>query len=617
MNKQPTQHLELLQWIQECKELCQAERVVWIDGSDEQKQQLTAEAVELGEVIELNQEKLPGCVYHRTARNDVARTEGCTFICCRDEEDAGPTNHWMDPATAYEEARAFFYGSMRRRTMADGSKRSGTLYVVPYSMGPVGSAFSKIGVELTDSIYVVLNMLIMCRCGTAVLETLGADGEFTRCLHARAELDDKRRRILHFPEDNTVWSVNSGYGGNVLLGKKCLALRIASYLAKQEGWMAEHMLIVGIEHPDGHIDYIAGAFPSACGKTNLAMLVPPEALAKKGYKVWTVGDDIAWMRVRDGRLWAINPEAGFFGVAPGTNSQSNANALATVRRNSIFTNTLLCPDGTVWWEDGEGDPPEEGLDWAGEHWHPGITGPSWKPGKTDEHGHHHHVYGAHPNSRFTAPCRQCPSIAPNWEDPDGVPISAIIFGARRSRLAPLVIESLNWKHGVYLGANMTSERTAAQYGKIGEVRRDPMAMRPFCGYNMADYFQHWLDIGQRLADPPKIFRVNWFNRDDEGGFLWPGFGENLRVLLWMLERCRGNAAAVQTPVGHVPTYESMDWTGLPFPRDVFEELIAINREDWLEEHDENKAFLLQFGNRIPKELLDEHAAREHRLRGEE
>ena len=607
-----SQHQELLKWIREMAQLCQAEEIVWIDGSEEQKQALTAAAFETGELIELDQDKLPGCVYHRTARNDVARTEGCTFICTRDEHDAGPTNHWMSPEDAYAEATELFRGSMRRRTMPDGTKRSGTMYVIPFSMGPVGSQFSKIGVELTDSIYVVLNMLIMTRVGTDVLETLGTDGEFTRCLHARAELDDKRRRILHFPEDNTIWSVNSGYGGNVLLGKKCLALRIASYLARKEGWMAEHMLILGIEHPDGHVDYVAGAFPSACGKTNLAMLVPPEPLARKGYKVWTVGDDIAWLRVKDGRLWAINPEAGFFGVAPGTNSKSNFNALKMVSRNTIYTNALLCPDGTVWWEDGEGDPPPKGIDWAGEAWYPGQVGEPSKPGLTDERGHH--VFGAHPNSRFTAPCRQCPSIAPNWEDPEGVPISAIILGTRRARLAPLVWQSFNWRHGVYLGANMTSERTAAQYGKLGEVRRDPMAMRPFCGYNMADYFQHWLDIGKQLAHPPGIFRVNWFRTDDDGNFLWPGFGENLRILLWMLERRRSQGGAVETPIGYVPTYESIDWTGLNFPRDTFEDLHAIDTEDWLEEDDENKAFCLQFGDRLPPELLGEHNAREQRLR---
>ncbi len=606
-----TEHAELNQWIKESAELCQAEQIVWIDGSEEQKQALIREAFDNGELIRLNQDKLPGCVYHRTHRNDVARTEGSTFICCRNEEDAGPTNHWMDPEEAREEARAYFHGSMRKRTMPDGHKRSGTMYVVPFSMGPVGSEFSKIGVELTDSIYVVVNMLIMCRCGQEVLAALGSDGEFTKCLHARAEVDDKRRRILHFPEDNTIWSVNSGYGGNVLLGKKCLALRIASHQARQEGWLAEHMLILGIEFPDGHIEYIAGAFPSACGKTNLAMLVPPKALAEKGYKVWTLGDDIAWMRVRDGRLWAINPEAGFFGVAPGTNSKTNPNCMKTIDRNSIYTNTLLRPDGTVWWEDHDDEPPAHGIDWTGDSWHPGIIGPSWKPG--EKHPDGHRVFGSHPNARFTAPADQCPSIAPNWEDPDGVPISALVFGTRRARLAPLVWQSFDWAHGIYLAANMTSERTAAQYGKVGEVRRDPMAMRPFCGYNMADYFQHWLDIGDRLQNPPPIFRVNWFRRDDEGNFLWPGFGENLRVILWMLERARGDSAAVHTPIGHVPTYESFDWSGLHFPRDIFEDLHAVEAEDWLEEDDENKSFLLQFGDRLPAELMEKHREREREL----
>jgi phosphoenolpyruvate carboxykinase (GTP) len=591
-----TDHKELRRWVEECAQLCQPDEVVWIDGSDEQRDELTRQALHSGELIELDQEKLPGCVYHRTARNDVARTEGLTYICTSNRDDAGTTNNWMAPEEAYDRAAQIFAGSMRGRTM----------YVIPFSMGPIGSPFSKIGVELSDSIYVVLNMQIMTRVGAAVLEALGSDGEFTRCLHGKADLDINRRLILHFPEDNTIWSVGSGYGGNVLLGKKCLALRIASYLAKKEGWMAEHMLILGVEHPDGQIDYIAGAFPSACGKTNLAMLVPPELLAEKGYKVWTIGDDIAWMRIGpDGRLRAINPETGFFGVAPGTNSRSNPNALATVRRNSIFTNTLLCPDGTVWWEDGEGEPPPEGIDWTGKPWH---------PGEVDEHGHK--VYGAHPNSRFTAPAAQCPSISPHWEDPEGVPISAIILGSRRARLAPLVYQCFNWQHAVYVGATMTSERTAAQFGKLGEIRHDPFAMVPFCGYNMADYFQHWLDIGKRMTHRPKIFRVNWFRRDEDGRFLWPGFGENLRILLWMLERCRGRGGAIKTPIGYVPTHDSIDWTGLDFPRDAWGDLHAIFTEDWLEEQGENRQFLAQFGDRLPQELWYEHAAREFRLRGE-
>jgi len=591
-----TEHKELQDWVAAMAGMCQPDEVVWIDGSEEQKRELTDQAFKTGELVELDQKKLPGCVYHRTAENDVARTEGLTYICTSRQEDAGTTNNWMAPEEAYDRAAEIFAGSMRGRTM----------YVIPFSMGPVGSEFSKIGIELTDSIYVVLNMLIMTRAGKEVLEALGTDGEFTRCLHGKAERDIAKRLILHFPEDNTIWSVGSGYGGNVLLGKKCLALRIASYLARQEGWMAEHMLIVGIEHPDGRVDYIAGAFPSACGKTNLAMLVPPDDLAKKGYKVWTVGDDIAWMRVGpDGRLRAINPETGFFGVAPGTNAHSNANALATVGRNTIFTNTLLCPDRTVWWEDGEGDPPAEGTDWRGK---------PWKPGQTDEHGHR--ISGAHPNSRFTAPAAQCPSIASNWEDPHGVPISAIILGSRRARLAPLVYQCFNWQHAIYVGATMTSERTAAQFGKIGEIRHDPVAMIPFCGYNMADYFRHWLDMGKRIKHRPKVFRVNWFRRDDDGEFVWPGFGENLRVLLWMLDRCNSRGGAIKTPIGYVPTYDSIDWSGLDFPRETWGDLHAIFTEDWLEEQAQNRQFLAQFGDRLPQELWYEHAAREFRLRGE-
>ena len=590
-----TQHRKLLEWIEQCRRLCSPEAVVWIDGSEEQKRQLAQEAFKTGELVELDQEKLPGCVYHRTARNDVARTEGLTYICTAYEEDAGSTNNWMPPAEGYRRASAIFKNSMRDRTM----------YVIPFSMGPVGSPFSKIGVELTDSIYVVLNMLIVTRVGTAVLEALGADGEFTKCLHGKAERDIRKRLILHFPEDNTIWSVGSGYGGNVLLGKKCLALRIASYLGRQEGWMAEHMLIVGIKHPDGHVDYVAGAFPSACGKTNLAMLVPPKALRDEGYEVTTVGDDIAWLRIGpDGRLWAINPEAGFFGVLPGTNMDSNPVAMDMVHRNSIFTNGLLRPDNTVWWEDSGIDPPARGLDWKGEPWTPDMT---------DEHGHP--AKGAYPNSRFTTPCAECACLDPHWEDPQGVPLTAIVFGSRRGRLAPLVYECFDWTHAVYVGATMASERTAAQFGKLGEVRRDPMAMLPFCGYNMADYFSHWLWMGGRLKRRPKVFRVNWFRADEDGRFLWPGFGENLRVLLWMLARCRDEADARETPIGMMPTYDSFDWTGLDFDRETFDGLCTIDPEEWLEEYLEHKQFLAQFGDRLPRELREEHYALERRLRG--
>ena len=593
-----TEHAKLLRWVHEMARMCQPDKVIWIDGTEEQKRALTAEACRTEELLELNQEVLPGCLYHRTSVNDVARTEGLTYVCTSNEDDAGTTNNWMAPEEAYDRAAQIFTGSMRGRTM----------YVIPFSMGPIGSPFSKFGVQLTDSIYVVLNMLIMTRAGNSVIDRLGTTGEFTKCLHGKADLDVNRRLILHFPEDNTIWSVGSGYGGNALLGKKCLSLRIASYLAKREGWMAEHMLILGVEHPDGQIDYIAGAFPSACGKTNLAMLVPPDALARKGYKVWTLGDDIAWLRVgADGRLWAINPEAGFFGVAPGTNSDSNPNALAAVRSNAIYTNTVLCPDRTVWWEGGDGQPPGQGcLDW---------TGRPWWPGKTDEHGHK--ILGAHANSRFTVPARQCPSMAPNWEDAQGVPITAIIFGSRRARIAPLVYQCFNWQHAVYVGATMSSERTAAQYGRLDEVRHDPMAMLPFCGYNMADYFRHWLDIGTRVLHRPKVFRVNWFRRDEDGNFIWPGFGENLRILLWMLDRCSGHGAAIKTPIGYIPTYDSIDWSGLDFSRDSFGALHAIYTEDWLEELSLSKQFLAQFGRRLPQELRFEHTAREHRLRGEE
>lgn len=588
-----SEHSELNAWVQEMARMCQPDKIVWIDGSEEEKERLTAEAFRTGELIPLNQEKLPGCVYHRTAENDVARTEDLTYICTRLREDAGPTNNWMSPEEGYRRAAEIFKGSMRGRTM----------YVIPFSMGPIGSPFSKIGVELTDSIYVVLNMRIMTRIGKAVLKQLGTGGEFTRCLHSKADLDIKRRLILHFPEDNTIWSVGSGYGGNVLLGKKCLALRIASYLGKREGWLAEHMLIMGVEEPNGRIEYIAAAFPSACGKTNLAMLVPPEGLKAKGYRIWTVGDDIAWMRIdTDGRLWAINPETGFFGVAPGTNMRTNPNMMKTISRNTIYTNVVLAPDGTVWWEDGEGDPPAEGLDWRGRPWRPGMVDENGKP-----------VLGAHPNSRFTAPLSQCPSHSFRTEHHHGVPISAIVFGGRRAHLAPLVYQAFDWEHGVYVGATMASERTAAQFGKVGEVRRDPMAMLPFCGYHMGDYFHHWLEMGQRMTNPPQIFHVNWFRTDENGKYLWPGFGENLRVIEWILARCRGEADAQETPIGYVPTTDSLDVTGLDIDRPTLRKLFAVDRDDWKQEHRQVTAFLEQFGNRLPKELWEQHRALQQRL----
>ena len=574
--------------------MCKPDQIVWIDGSEEEKARLTQEATETGELVLLDQEKMPGCLYHRTAINDVARTEDLTYICTGLREDAGPTNNWMSPEEGYRRAGSIFKGSMKGRTM----------YVIPFSMGPVGSPFSKIGVELTDSIYVVLNMRIMTHVGTSVLRQLGAGGEFTKCLHGKAELDIKRRLILHFPEDNTIWSVGSGYGGNVLLGKKCLALRIASNLSHREGWLAEHMLIMGVESPEGRIEYIAAAFPSACGKTNLAMLVPPEGLKVKGYRIWTVGDDIAWMRIdTDGRLWAVNPEKGFFGVAPGTNMKTNPNMMKTINRRTIFTNVVLAKDGTVWWEGGEGEPPAKGWDWQGR---------PWKPGMKDEKGNP--VLGAHPNSRFTAPLTQCPSHSFRTEHHHGVPISAVVFGGRRARLAPLVYEAFDWEHGVFVGATMASERTAAQFGKMGEVRRDPMAMLPFCGYHMGDYFEHWLNMGRRMANPPRVFHVNWFRTDENGDFLWPGFGENLRIIEWILDRCRGEVDAVKTPIGYVPAPDSLDLTGLDLPGDSLAKLSAIDREDWYNETDSIATFFQQFGKRFPRALWDQLEQLRQRLR---
>lgn len=588
-----TDHIKLKKWVEECAALCQPDNIVWCDGSEAERERLEKEAFSTGEMIQLNQEKLPGCAYHRTALDDVARTEHLTFICTSKKDDAGPTNNWMSPEEGYEKAGAIFRNSMKGRTM----------YVIPFFMGPVGSPFSKIGVELTDSIYVVLNMRIMTRMGKPVLDALSTDGDFTRCLHGKAERDITKRLILQFPEDNTIWSVGSGYGGNVLLGKKCLSLRIASYLGNREGWLAEHMLIVGIQDPQGKTTYIAGAFPSACGKTNLAMLVPPEALKKKGFKVFTVGDDIAWMRVgEDGRLWAVNPEAGFFGVAPGTNWKTNPNAMATVQKNTIFTNVLLKPDKTVWWEDGDGPPPPEGTDWKGNPWRPGMTN---EDGKI--------ITGANPNSRFTAPTEQCPCIDPKWEDPEGVPISAFIFGGRRAHLSPLVYQSFNWQHGVFVAATMASERTAAQYGKIGEVRRDPMAMLPFCGYNMGDYFGHWLETGKRLTNPPKVFHVNWFRTGDDGKFLWPGFGENLRVLDWIVRRCHDDADAMETPIGNIPAADALDLDGLDLPAEMMESLFSIDLADWTSELKGIEEFFTKFGDRFPAEMWDEYRALKRRL----
>ncbi len=586
-------HKKLAAWVKSISDMCRPDRIVWINGSDEEKKRLEKEAFSTGELIQLNQKKLPGSVYHRTAENDVARTENLTFICTAKKRDAGPTNNWMSPSQGYAKAGAIFKNSMQGRTM----------YVIPFSMGPVGSPFSKIGIELTDSIYVVLNMRIMTHVGTEILKHLGSNGIFTKCLHGKAERDINRRLILHFPEDNTIWSVGSGYGGNVLLGKKCMALRIASYIGQQENWMAEHMLIMGVEKPNGHIRYVAAAFPSACGKTNLAMLVPPQGLRKKGYRIWTVGDDIAWMRIdSDGALWAINPETGFFGVAPGTNSKSNPNAVKTSKQNTIFTNVLLKPDKTVWWEDGDGPTPSQGQDWRGRPWNPKMVDDQGKP-----------VKGAQANSRFTAPIKQCPTSSFRLEHHHGVPISAIIFGGRRASLAPLVYQTFNWPHGVYTGATMASERTAAQYGNQGEVRRDPMAMLPFCGYNMGDYFKHWLRMGKGMTNPPNIFHVNWFRTDKNGEFLWPGYGENLRILEWIIDRCEHTAEAQKTPIGYIPTPRSLDMTGLDLPPEKITQLLSINKQEWKNELDDQDIFFNRFGKDLPAELREELSAQRERF----
>ncbi len=573
-----------LAWVDEMAALCQPDKIEWINGTEEERQRLTDIAIETGEMHLLNQDKLPGCLLHRTAQNDVARTEKLTFICTREEKDAGPINNWMDPKEAYAKVGEMFKGSMKGKTM----------YVIPFIMGVPGSPFRKIGIEITDSIYVVLNMRIMTRMGDIAADDLGDDEEFTKCLHCRGELDINRRYILHFPEDNTIWSYGSGYGGNVLLGKKCLALRIASYLGLHEDWMAEHMLILGLEK-DGETTYVCAAFPSACGKTNLAMLIPPDAFP--GYKVTTVGDDISWLRIGpDGRLWAINPEYGFFGVAPGTSYKTNPNAMDTVKKNTIFTNVLLTNDNCVWWEGMTEEAPKEGIDWTGKHWH-------------SDSGEK----GAHPNSRFTAPAEQCPSISPEFNNPNGVPISAILFGGRRAKLAPLVYETFNWQHGTFVGATMASETTAAATGQVGVVRRDPMAMRPFVGYNMATYFKHWLDMGKKITHKPKIFHVNWFRQDADGNYLWPGYGDNLRVLDWIIRRCKGEGDAVETPIGYVPTKDSIPLQGLDITDEDMEELLSVHSEDWLEELDGMKNYFDQFGNDLPYEFVEEQQELRKRL----
>lgn len=573
-----TSNKSVLDWIEDKIALVQPDRVMWIDGSEEQLNALRAEACSTGEMIKLNEEKLPGCYLHRTAVNDVARVEDRTFICAPTKEDVGPTNNWMAPDEAYKMLYDIARGSYKGRTM----------YVIPYSMGPVGSPFAKYGIELTDSIYVVLNMAIMTRVGKNVLEALGDSNDWVRGLHCKCDIDAEKRYICHFPQDNTIISVNSGYGGNVLLGKKCFALRIASNLGRQEGWMAEHMLILGLENPQGEIKYIAAAFPSACGKTNLAMLIPPEYYKSKGYKVWCVGDDIAWMRIgADGRLWACNPENGFFGVAPGTNMKSNPNALISTQKGTIFTNVVHnLDDNTVWWEGLDKNPPKNALNWKGEKWD--CTDGS---------------KGAHPNSRFTAPAKNCPCLSSEFDSPVGVPISAIVFGGRRAKTAPLVYQSRDWNHGVFVGATMASETTAAAAGAVGVVRRDPMAMLPFCGYHMGDYWAHWLEMGQKLGDKaPKIFNVNWFRTDDDGNFLWPGFGDNMRVLEWIIKRCEGKADAVETPIGYVPHAEDINLEGLDYSLDTLKAILAIDKDLWKTEADGIAEFFQKFGDKLPAEL---------------
>jgi len=573
------------QWVDECARLMKPAKTVWCDGSQAENDGLVDEMLRDGTYIALNEKTHQRCYLHRSNPNDVARTENLTFICTRTKDAAGPTNNWMAPQEAKDKVRPLFDGAMKNRTM----------YVIPYILGPEKSPYSKVGVEVTDSPYVVASMRIMSRMGTAALNRLGGSDDFVPGMHSLGDLSPDRRFILHFPEERLIWSVGSGYGGNALLGKKCFALRIASFMAREQGWMAEHMLLLGLESPSGKTTYMAAAFPSACGKTNLAMMV--SSLEKEGYRVKTIGDDIAWMHVaKDGTLRAVNAEAGFFGVAPGTNLKTNPNMMTAFHHDTIFTNTAMTAvSREPWWEGIGIEPHEELIDWKGQKWTPG-SGPA-----------------AHPNSRYTVAAKQSPSISSHWEDPEGIPISAIIFGGRRAKLAPLVYEARDWNHGVFVGATMASETTAAATGAVGVSRRDPMAMIPFCGYNMADYFQHWLDMGPKIKNAPKIFHVNWFRKDSNGKFLWPGFGENVRVLKWMVDRIEGRAAATDTPIGYVPTPASLTLDGMNIPRESLDELLSVNSNDWAQETEATTKFFEIFGDRLPREITNQQKALTDRL----
>jgi phosphoenolpyruvate carboxykinase (GTP) len=575
----------VLEWVEAVREHCRPDTVFWVDGSEEEKESLTQEAISCGILTELNQEKLPGCYYHRSNPNDVARVEQFTFICTPTADEAGPTNNWAEPHEMKERLMTLLAGAMTGRRM----------YVVPYLMGPPDSPLTKVGIEITDSLYVVLNKRIMARIGSVAWEQLGDADDFNRGLHSTLDLNPERRFICHFPQDNEIISVGSGYGGNVLLGKKCLALRIGSYLGRQQGWMAEHMLILSVESPSGEKSYVAAAFPSACGKTNFAMLVPPAGF--EGWKIRTIGDDIAWMRPGpDGRLYAINPEAGYFGVAPGTNHRSNPNAMETIQCDTLYTNVALRPDGTVWWEGHDDPPPSECLDWMGKPWTPRSE-----------------TVAAHPNSRFTAPMANNPVLAPEAHDPNGVPIDAIIFGGRRAGTMPLVFQCFDWTHGVFVGATMGSEMTAAAAGRVGQVRRDPMAMLPFCGYHMGEYFQHWLDIGKQLSCPPALFHVNWFRKGADGKYLWPGFGENMRVLDWIVGRCRNRSGAREAPIGSIPQYSDLHWDGLRFSPEQFDAVMRVDSDEWNREFDSQEELFQKIGAKMPGPLLEQREKLRKRL----